>query len=125
MPAALVDTWSEKLGSLQVKTIAPCGDTAAILDLCMGNSKSRSNGQFEKSIAVRFPVKMMQARSWWRWLTGSLVRCDASQPLMHPGLIEVILKPGQLLLQVRRIPKEKLVQVLAAYCPDEPFNKGI
>jgi hypothetical protein len=44
---------------------------------------------------------------------------------MYPRLIEVILKPGKLLLQVCRIPKEKLVQILAAYRPDESFNKWI
>ena len=91
----------------------------------MANYKSGGNRKLKQAVAVGFPGTFLNVDWPWRWFTSSFIGCHASQALVHAPFIEVISESRQLLVQVGGIPKEELVQIFAAYGPNEPFHKWI
>lgn len=56
---------------------------------------------------------------------GHFSRCDAGESTMHPGGIVVMLELVQLAHQIRGIPEEHAVEVLAPDRADQAFDKGM
>jgi hypothetical protein len=100
-------------------------DTFPFWNLSVANYKSGGNRKHKQAVAVGFPGTFLNVDWPWRWFTSSFIGCHASQALVHAPFIEVISESRQLLVQVGGIPKEELVQIFAAYGPNEPFHKWI
>src|SRR5437660_1878013 len=89
------------------------------------NYKSGGNRKLKQAAAVGFPGTFLNVDWPWRWFTSRFIGCHASQALVHAPCTEVLSESRQLLVQVGGVPKEELVQIFAAYGPNEPFHLRI
>ena len=73
--------------------------------------------------AVLLPTALSQRSGSGAGCAGAFGGCDAGEPTMNPGGVVIIPELFQFPVQIRSVPEEGLIEVLAPDRADQAFHK--
>ncbi len=95
------------------------------MDLCVANSYSRGDREFEKATAMLFPSEIVQRGRMRDHTAVPFRRRVTVKRRVRSRMVEVELETSQLSLQVSRVPKKYLVKKFAPYASNQPLYEGM